>query len=449
MSAKAKKGAEANEPIQVSTEEVSAVVRSIGVTVPQSRVRRAFDQTYRQLGRTASVRGFRKGKVPRSVLEKLYGSGIPEEIERVLVQETLQEAIETAGLEPLVQPEVEAGEPAADADFEYKLRIEVKPDVELPDLDGLPAKAPAVHVDDEEVDQELERLRQNGAPLIEEAEDTQVAEGHTVTFDFEGRVDGELFEGGKAEGVDLEIGSGRMIPGFEDGLVGARAGESPTVKVQFPEDYQAEHLAGKDAEFACAIHTIRKQQVPELDDEFAKDLGEYETLDQLREKIKGDFTTRHEGERRKAIERSVMDSLLERVEFEVPPGVVERQLQHQIQQMQQQFQGQIPPDILNQQLARMREDGRDAAERRVRESFVLEALVKAEELAVGPDEVEQRYGEMAQSQGMDVKQVKQMAQSQGWGDAIEAELLDQKALAFLVSKATVEDVVEEASESSD
>ena len=449
MGSKKKGGAAPVEEITVSTEEVSAVVRSIGVTVPRSRVVHAFDHTYRDLARTANVRGFRKGKVPRSVLEKLYGASIPEEIERILIQETIQEAVERSGLEPLVQPEVEAGPPTRDADFEYTLRVEVKPEIELPELDGLPAKAPAVRVDDAEVDAELERMREANAPWIEEAEDVAVGDGHTITFDYEGSVDGELFDGGKAEGVDLEIGSGRMIPGFEDGLLGATAGESRTIEVTFPEEYQAEHLAGREARFDCTVHAIKKKQVPELDDEFAKDVGDYESLDELRAKVHGDFTSRRERERENAIERSAMDSLLERCEFEVPPGIVERQLEHQMQQMQQQFQGQIPPDILNQQLARMREDGRDAAERRVRESFVLEALVKAGGLSASDEDVEERYREMAEGQGMEVEQVKQMAAAQGWGDAIRAEILDKKALAYLVARATVEDLVEEADDEAD
>jgi len=435
--------AEANDEIRIETEEVSAVVRSIGVTVSQERVRRAFETTYRQLGRTASVRGFRKGKVPRSVLEKLYGASIPEEIERVLVQETIQAAVEKSGLIPMVQPEVEAGPPQPNAEFEYTLRIEVKPEIELPELEGLPAKAPKIEVKAEEIEEELERMRQNKSPWIEEDEDVVVDNGHQVTFDYEGRVDGELFEGGAAENTDLEIGSGRMIPGFEEGLVGAKAQENVTLKVKFPEDYGAEHLAGKDAEFSCTVHTIKRKHVPELDDEFAKDVGEFETLDELREKITGDFTARAEQAAETAVQRSVMDSLLERTDFEVPPGVVEQQLNSQIQSMQQQFQGQIPPDILQQQLSRMREEGRGSAERRVRESLVLEAIVKAQGFEVSAEDLDARFAEMAESQGMDVNQLKQMAAQQGWGEAIGAELLDKKALAFLASGATVEEEEQE------
>lgn len=432
---------EATSDLVVEADDATGVVRSARVTVPQARVKNAFDNTYRQLARTANVKGFRKGKVPRTVLEKLYSATLPEEIERVLVQETIQEAIEKSGLMPVVQPEVEAGQPSADLDFEYTLRIEVKPEIELPGLEGLAATAPKVEVDPEDVEAELERMRENNAPWVEVAEEVAVENGHTVTFDYEGRMDGELFDGGAAEGADLEIGAGRMIPGFEDGLLGAKAGEDVTLKVQFPADYGAENLAGKDAEFACTVHTIKAKQVPELDDEFAKDLGEFETLDELRAKVTADQLARKEQAANAAKQRTVMDSLLEQTEFDVPPGVVERQLNNQMQQMEQQFAGQLPPDMLQQQLSRMREDGRSSAERRVRESLVLEAVVAAQEFEVSEEEIDARYVEMAEGQGMEVAQVKEMAASQGWGEAVAAELLDQKALDFLVSKATVEEEV--------
>ncbi len=433
--------ADSSDEIRVETEETSPVVRTVRVVVAQERVRRAFDDTYRQLAKTANVRGFRRGKVPRSVLQKLYGASIPEEIERIVVQESLQTAIERSEVVPILQPEVESGRPTPDADFEYTLRIEVKPEIELPELEGLPATQPKVEVESIAIEEEIEKQRQAHASWIEEAEDVQVADGHTITFDYEGRIDGELFDGGKAEGVDLEIGQGRMIPGFEDGLIGARAGENVTLKVPFPEDYQAEHLAGKDAEFACTVHTIRGRQVPELDDEFAKDMGEFDTLDELREKVGGDLRAQLEKEAEAALHKSVMDSLLERTDFEVPPGIVERQLTSQLESMQQQFQGRLPPDILQQQLARMREEGRESAERRVRESWALEAVVAAKGFEVEAAEVDSRFAEMAEQQGMDAGQLRRMAAEQGWGDAVEAELLDKKALAFLASKATVEEQV--------
>jgi trigger factor len=429
--------AKPNNDIRVETEETGPVLRTVSVTVDRKRVRKAFDKAYRELGRSASVKGFRKGKAPRSVLEKLYGSSVPDEIERTLIQETLQDAVELSGVMPIVEPGIEAGVPSADADFEYTLKLEVKPEVVLPDFGTLEATKPAVMVLDPEIDQELESMRERHAALIEEPEDAQVAEGTTVNLDYEGRIDGELFEGGAAEGVDLEIGAGRMIPGFEDQLIGARAGENVTVKVTFPEDYGHDELNGKDAEFACTVHSLQRKQTPELDDEFAKDISEFESLDELREKVRGDITERKERAADAQLHSSLMESLIEKTPFEVPPGLVDRQLNAQIQNLHQQFQGQLPPDVLQAQLARMQEEGRPAAERRVKETFLLHEVATSQGFEVSPEEVDARFEEMAETQGMDVKTLKHMAEEHGWGDSIRSELLDKKAVDFLASKAVV------------
>jgi trigger factor len=431
------------DEISVKTEETSSVLRTVHVTVDRARVRKTFDKTYRDLGRTAQVRGFRKGKVPRSVLQKLYGASVPEEIERTLVSETLEQAIAAAGVEPVSRPEVETHTPDADVPFEYTLRVEVKPTIELPDIEGLPATRPAVEVDEKEIEQRLERERQGKANLIEEPEECEAADGHTLTIDFNGRMDGEFFEGGSAEGVDLELGSGRMIPGFEEQLKGAKAGDQVLVQVSFPEDYGSEELKGKDAEFDCTVHTLRRSAVPELDDEFAKDVGEFETLDELRQSYRAEMVEQRQHQADHALHRSVVDTLIERADFEVPPGVVERQLETQIESMKQQFGGQLPEEILNQQLARMREDGRPEAERRVRESYLLEAVVQQEGIEVAEEEVDARLEEMAEAQGVESAQMREFAEQQGWRGAIQAELAEKKALSYLASKAEVTTEVSE------
>ncbi len=436
------------DEIRIETQEMGPVQREVRVTVAQVRVRKAFERAYRDLGRQANVKGFRKGKVPRSVLEKLYGASVPEEIERILVNETLRDAVELAGVVPVVEPQVEAEPPSTDADFEYTLRVEIKPEIELPALDALVGKRPRVDVSEETVDERLENLREQNAPLVEEPEGTLVAEGHTITFDYSGSIDGETFAGGAAEGADLEIGSGRMMPGFEDQLVGAKPGENVTLKVHFPDDYGVDELNGKDAEFSCLVHTIRKKAVPDLDDEFAKDVGDFETIDALKNKIRSDLVAGREREADHVLRRSVIESLLSQTEFEVPPGVVERQLHSQIENMRRQFAGQMPEEILQQQLARMHEEGRENAEKRVREAYVLEVVAGEQEFSVDEDEVKAHFADLAAAQGMDADTLEKMADQQGWKPAIEAELLDKKALDFLVSKATVEEESEEDSEAS-
>jgi trigger factor len=433
----AKSANEAQE-VQVEAEEVSSVVRDLKVEVAARRVRKAFDRAYKDLTRGAAVRGFRKGKVPRSVLERMYGSSIAEEIERALVAETLADAVELAGLSPVSEPSIEADTPVEGEAFRYRARIEVKPEISLPDLSGLPGSKPRVEVDEEEVDREIEQLRQRNAPWVEEPEGTPAAEGHTVKADFVGRIDGEPFEGGTGRDVEIEIGGGRMIPGFEEQLVGARAGEDVEVNVSFPDDYHAEHLRGRAAVFAVHVASVQRRAVPELDDEFAKDVGDFETLDDLRMRIRSDLTKAREEQAEAALHRSLFDALIERTEFEVPPGLVERQLQQQASNLHRQFQGQLPDHILHAQIERMREEGRESAERRVRESLLLDAISREQSIEASDEEVDAKLDEMAEGRGMDPAQLRQAARQQDFFDAIRAELIERKALEYLVSGAKVD-----------
>ena len=435
----------ANQEVQVEVTEEGPVIRSMRVEVDARRVSKAFTRAYKDLGRQARVKGFRPGKVPQFVLERMYGATVPSEIERMLVSDTFQDAVEQAGLLPLVEPEIDAGAPVSGEPFSYTARIEVRPEIELPDLAGLPAIRPAVDVKDEDVDAQIEQLLERAAREVEEPEGTQAATGHILKVNFEGRINGELFEGGSAEDIPLEIGSGQFIPGFEEQLVGAVSGEDRDVTVDFPEDYGSEDLQGKQAVFAVRVVAVQKREKPEADDEFAKDMGDFETLDAFRDRIRADIQQEREQAANGMLKRTVMDSLIERTEFEVGPGVIDRQLQNQLASLQRRFEGQMPPDVLQAQLARAQEDGREAAERSVRERLLLQEIVKAEGLEVTAEEIDGRLGQMAESQGMEVAQLREMSRDQGWNEALEAELLEEKALDFLAAGATVAESSDPAS----
>jgi trigger factor len=406
------------------------------------RVKKAFDRAYKDLSRQVRVKGFRPGKAPRSVLERMYGPALAEQIEQTLVQETLGDAVELAGVEPVAEPAIEADAPKADESFKYKARVEVKPPVELPDLTGLPAKKPVVDVPEEDVQSELGQLQERQAQLIEEPEGTALAEGHTATIDFVGRIDGEAFEGGTGQGVDLELGSGQFIPGFEEQLAGASAGDDLEVRVSFPDDYHATELAGKEAVFATHVVAVKKRQVPELDDEFAKDLGDFETLTDLRNRIREDLEKAREAESKQELHRTLMDSLLGRVTLEVPPGMVERQLESRLQQAHQRFGNQIPHEVLHQQLDRWREEWREGAERQVKEGLLLEAIGKSEGLEASAEDVEARIEEMAEEAGVDSKRLREAYGGDAFERALEAQLRDEKALEFLVAQAKVEETTD-------
>ena len=430
--------------IQIETTEISPVVWELAVEVEAKRVNGALGRVVQELRKSAQVKGFRKGKVPANVIKQIYGESLGEEVERQLVRETLADAVELAGLEPVVEPQIEAQPPVEGEAFAYKARIEVKPEIQLPDLGAVSGDRPKVEVGEDELLTELESLRERNVAWVEESEDVLAEDGHQVTMDFVGTIDGVAFEGGSAEGVDLELGSGRMIPGFEEQLLGAKSGEQRDLNVPFPEDYGNEELAGKEAVFAATVTAIKRKELPELDDDFAKDLGEFETIDDVRDKIRDGLQSQRQGESDNALHKSLLDDLVTRTSFEVPPTLVERQLESQLQQFEQQMQGRVPETDLRARLAQMREEGWDDARRRVQEALLLERVAKHAELEASEEEIDARLEEMAAGQGVDAKMMQEMAEAQGWRPAVGAEVVDRKALEHLVESAQITDV--EASE---
>ena len=430
--------------IQIDVIEISPVVRELTIEVDARRVDAAYAQVVKRLRKTAQVKGFRPGKVPLRVIKQIYAGALGEEIEHSLVQSTLADAVKSAELEPVVEPQIEVEPPVEGETFRYKARIEVRPEIKLPDLEALSGIRPSVDVGEDAVLTELESLREREAQWIEEAPEVVAEIGHQLTIDFVGRIDGVDFEGGRGEGVELELGSGRMIPGFEEQLVGAVSGDERDLEVAFPDEYGNPELAGKSAVFAASVTAIRRRELPELDDDFAKDLGDFETLDEVRDKIRETLQERLQRSSDETLHRSLLDDLVTRTSFEVPPTMVERQLESQIKQFERQLQGRFSESELRARVSQMREEGWDDARRRVREALLLQTVAEQAELEASDEEISARLEEMATGQGVDPKMMREMAEGQGWLDAISAEVVDSKALAHLVERAEIKDV--EASE---
>jgi len=433
--------AETSDLEVIATEEGPGL-RRLDVTVPVARVRAAYDRAYRDIARSVRVKGFRPGKVPRSVLERLYGATLGEEIERVLVNETLGAALTQAGVEPVSQPSVDAQPPESGAVFTYKALVEVRPLIELPDLDGLPGRRPLVLVGEDEIDRELSELQLRHAPIVEEPEGTAAENGHILTVDFVGRIDGVAFEGGTGRDVQLEIGAGRFIPGFEEQLAGAVAGEDREVSVTFPDGYGAEALAGKDAIFQVHVAEVKKRDLPALDDEFAKDLGEFDTLAALRERIDADLRESRDQAANTELRRSVVDALIERTAFDVPPGVVDGQLERRLRMASQQLHGSVDHDALHAQLDRWRVEWRPAAEREVRERWLLDAVADAQALTVDDAAVAEQIEQMAAAQGMNAGQLREQLDADLLDASIREDLRRDLALDFLAATAKVEEIAD-------
>lgn len=429
---------ESKDALDVRVSETTPVVRTLAVDVGARRVSQAFERAYRELGRRARVRGFRPGKVPRSVLERLYGPSVAEDVERALVSETLPEAVDQAGLRPVAEPAIEARPPRDGEAFHYDAHIEVKPTLSLPPVRGLPARKPATEVGVAEVEEQLETLRQKQAPLVEEPEGTTTARGHVLQIDFVGRIDGVAFEGGSGQDVQLEIGTGRFIPGFEEQLEGARSGDDREVRVSFPESYGNSDLAGKEAVFQVHVASVRRRALPELDDEFAKDVGDFNTVAELRQRIQSDLRSAREREAETALRKSVMDALLARTPFEVPPGMVERRLQRRLSAAHRQLESSVPHEALHQQLDRWAGEWRPLAEREVREALVLEAVAAQEGLVAESAEVEAKIEALAAEQGIEPAKLRKAYQEAELLEALRVQILDEKALALLVQEARIE-----------
>jgi len=433
------------EPDVEVTEESPAVQR-VAIEVPAARVDRLFERAYRELGRNARVRGFRRGKTPRSVLRRLYGAGLAEDLERELIGETLPDALEKALITPVSEPEIEAVTPQEGERFRYQVRVEVKPAIELGDWKGLAAQRPSDVVDEEDIDRALENLRERHATLAEEPADTPAAIGHWVTLNFEGRVGGKPFEGGSGKDATVELGAGQLLPEFDEQLVGARAGETRLVRIRFPDDYGQEDLAGQEAEFDARVTSLQRRDVPDLDDEFAKDLGDLEDLAALRAKIRAELEKIREREVKSTLRRTLLDSLIERTPFAVPPRLVEERLARRISMAEREMTERgLPVSLLQAQRARWNEEWRPAAERDVREAWLLQEVARVAELEVADDAVAERLRELAGEQEVDPAELQRAYEQAGVVEAIRAQLLEERAVEFLLAEATVEPLNERES----
>ncbi len=429
-------------PMEINVEETGPVERKLSIQVPTAEVDAAFHEVFREVGKTAHIKGFRRGKVPRNVLEKYYGDRAAGEVLERLVRETLFKAIQEKELDVLGQPRLDPSEhPKQGAAYSYDALVEIRPVIELRELTGLKVVRPQLPIPDEDpVDAHLQQLREGQGQLVEVEAGTTSARGHTAILDYQGFVDGEAFDGGTAEAAQIEIGAGRTIPGFEDNLVGLQAGDEREFQVDFPEDYPAEHLSGKNATFKVKLQELKRSELPELDDEFAKDVSEeFETLDALKADLRRRVEEGREEELKRLERDAVIDAALEAHPFPVPPSLVENQLAERIHRSMQQFGGQLPEEQQRELVTNWMEEWRPQVEREVKVALLVPEIAKAHELEVTPEDIDAHLNEVAEQQGQSVGQIKKTYQERGLMPAIAGGLLEQKAIEFLVSTASLSD----------
>lgn len=373
------------------------------LTVPYDKVEKAQQAVYLKEKGKFSVPGFRKGKVPRKIIEMTYGHDIFfEDAINEILPDIYEEAVEELKLDLAGRPDITIPEPfEKDNDVKIEVAVDVKPEIELKDYSTLEMPKIAYEVTDELIENELEREREK-AGRVTVITDRAAEMGDTLKIDFHGMIDDEPFEGGHAHDQELKLGSGQFIPGFEEQLVGSKAGDHVDVKVTFPEDYHAEELAGKEAVFHTNVSEITNVELPEVDDEFVKDISEFDTLEEYKNNLKEEMTKSFEERAKRESREKVVEKILEYAEFDVPEGLVEAQVDDELNNFAARLQAQGIDfqqylDITQENYGEMRNTFRPYAEKSVRSQLILEAIAKKENIEISEDEINEEMETLAKT----------------------------------------------------
>ena len=421
--------------MQVSVDTTSQIERRIKVQVPAAEIDEAVDARLKDAAKTVRMDGFRKGKVPMSVIRQRYGAGVRDEVVGEVMRERYVRAISENELNPAGYPQIEAEVNEPGKDLAFTATLEIYPEVELASIEGTEVERPVVEVTEADVDEMIDTLRKQNAGW--EVVDRAAEEGDQVTIDFQGFLGGEPFEGGSAEGHELVIGSGSFIPGFEEQLIGAKAGDEMEIKVTFPEDYQAEQLAGQDATFKVKVHEVKGQALPEVDAEFVEKFGvEDGDLDKFRVEVKQNMTREASQAVDNRVKQQVLEALKKANDIPVPQALVQQETDGLKRQAAQQFGlgedfdvSQLPDELFAEQ-----------AKSRVQVGLLLAEVIKQHELEATDEEIRAKVEELAQ-QYQDPEQVVEyyMGNDQ-LKTQVQSAILEEKAVDVLLEQAAVKDV---------
>ncbi len=421
--------------MSVQVENLEKNMAKLTVEIEAERFEKALDAAYNKQKKSISIPGFRKGKAPRKMIEKMYGAEVfYEDAANILLQETYPEAYDESGLDIVSQPDIEVVQLEAGKPFIYTAEVAVKPEVTLGKYKGVTVTKIDTTVTDEEVDAEVERQRNNNARTVSVERPIEV--GDTAVIDFEGFVDGVAFDGGKGEGYDLEIGSHSFIDTFEDQLVGKSVGDDVDVNVTFPEQYQAEDLAGKPALFKVKINEVKAKELPELDDEFAQDVSEFDTLAEYKEDVKSKLTKNKEDEAYRTKEDEAIEKIIDDAKMDIPEAMIDNQVNSMINDfannmMQQGLSMEQYMQFTGMTIDKFKDQVRPDAIKRIQSSLVLEQVAKDENIEVTDEDVDAEIQKMADAYHMEVEKIKEFIQDSE-KESMKKDIAVQKAVEFIM-----------------
>ncbi len=430
----------------VSKNQVEENVYELKITVDGEEFKAAYEESYRKNSKRLNIHGFRKGKAPRNMVMKMVGAEyFCNDAIDATYGNAYRKALDESGLTPVTQGEMEMNEVTVEG-YTFTVKVTVKPEVAVKDYKGLEVKKVVAAVTDEEVEEELNRMADRNSRLVD-IDDREAQEGDTANIDFEGFVDGVAFEGGKGEGYDLVLGSGQFIPGFEDQIIGKKIGEEFEVNVTFPEEYHAEELKGKPAVFKTTINSLKYKEVPEIDDEFVKDVSEFNTLDELKNDIKEGMMKRKETVSERNLEDEVCALAAEKLEVNIPHAMVENKIDYLVREFayRLQMQGLNLQDYIKytgSDMDSFRKGFEEQAEKQVRIELTLEQIAKEENIVPTAEEIEEEFANAAKMYGMEVEKVKEYLSEEN----VKETLTNNKTIDFLKANAKITEVAAEENE---
>ena len=437
--------------MSLKVENLEHNMAKLTIEVSAEEFEEAIKHAYVKNKNKINIHGFRKGKAPQAMIEKMYGAGIfYEDAANELIPKAYDAEIENCDLDLVSQPKIDVVQIEKGKPFIFTAEVAVKPEVTLGAYEGVEVPKTEINVTDEEVDAEVDKEREKNSRTTT-VEDRGVENGDMIKLDFDGSVDGVAFDGGKAENYDLTVGSGSFIPGFEEQLVGVKAGEEKEVKVTFPEDYHAKDLAGKEAVFKCKVNEIKVKELPEANDEFAQDVSEFDTLAEYKEDLKKKLTERKEAAAKNAKEAAAVEAAVANAEMDIPDAMVDGQVRQMANDFARRIQSQGLTvyqyfQFTGMTAEKLMDQMKPEALKRIKNSLVLEAIAAKENFEIAEEKIEEELKKMSEAYKMEVDKIKEALGESGL-DQMKAELKIQAAVDFIRDKATeVEKKAEEAEE---
>ncbi len=437
--------------MSLQVEKLEKNMAKLTIEASPEELEKAIQEAYLKNKSKINVPGFRKGKVPRAMIEKMYGASIfYEDAANAMIPNAYANAVEESGLEIVSQPKIDVVQIEKGQPFIFTAEVAVRPEVTLGQYKGIEVEKKDTQATEDEVAQEIDRVRNQNARTLA-VENRAIQSGDMTVIDFEGFVDGEAFAGGKGENYDLTIGSGAFIPGFEDQLIGAEIGKEIEISVTFPEDYHAEELKGKPAVFKVTVKSARMKELPELDDEFAQDVSDFDTLEEYRADVKVKLTEKKEKEAASEKESAVIDKIIENAQMDIPDPMIEYQVMHMADDFARRIQQQgltveqyfqftgLSADKLFEQF-------RPNALKRIQSRLVLEAIADAEAIEATQEDLDKEYEKVASAYKMEVEKAKEFVGEKGAED-MKKDIRVQKAVDFVVAEAVEVDAVSEEADS--